>query len=300
MERNQKALFSIIIILLVAILVTTIIICDSKFDELENSFSSQISGFSSTVHSLNYQISNLENNLMQMLAKKESLITDYKLETDGPVDSTLNSKVTLTITPKNFSENTVVTFFADNYSVKMQRAGNTFKGTLTLPAYKYYDRISFTLEADGISSSETISENVEIAHNLYNIFLSKYDYNNCTLKDNKITLTGDIHYSFDTTQNIKSMKAFIKINGQKVWQEDMPLNTVGEQTYALNQTLNAGISDNISFHVYFTTDWGLIYTYRIFTLSFSGENLVGVAPDCILYSLSNESGVELYRDNSAA
>lgn len=221
-----KVVQSVAIVILAGLLLVSIF----QIRELNERIDEIYSKISNIEINTRNQIDSIYSNVDERLKEEASLFSFFTYE-NGKFDSTNNTaELKITLIPKELFDDMEIFTVVDGKKVAFERDGNTFVGTLTLNAFRYYEEhpVVNVKTAQG-----TKTELLEIyMENLYVNYLSRIEshsstISNFSIKDapsnhKELTLSGSVYAGISSNadkianEDFKSLYLVTTVNGEEV------------------------------------------------------------------------------------
>lgn len=267
----------------------------SRIGNLEN----QVNNLRMAVDNQNWQMNSLKTELANMLKEQASILDSCTLSYGTLNTGDMTIGVTLTATPKEYTEDTAAVFTLGGITAPMSRSGPSFSASLTISATQEYEgRVTFT---DGKTSrSESIGEPVSFkADSLYQI---KCGYSGeWTYKDDQLQYDGSVFAYFHSPagNQVTSARLVALLNDSEVWSAPIAEDRLQagvqdglEQEIKLNQSFPVNPGDKFILQVEFTDSLGLVYVHPVSSTAVSedGKKLAEsiIPEDCTVYDKSGK------------
>lgn len=228
---KKKTLYWIIALLVIYNLITLY-----RIDRLEKTVNDQFQQYQNVESRLMDEINQVYPHVDEMLKKQASILDSYDLVLGKLDPDKLTLPVTLTLTPKEYTDTMTVSLLLKDKSFDMQRNGSAF--SVTADAYIFDDfQPKINLRDNGITKTETIEG--------YNGLPSKYLLEifggfsgEASARSTYYKYHGDINIDIKASVDNKPVKASIitEVNGK----------VVGEKPAAPSETISLPVDERIS------------------------------------------------------
>nr|WP_312579529.1 hypothetical protein [Sedimentibacter sp.] len=256
----------IIIILLVLLNVFMLF----KLNSIENSIERQMQQNKIDLNNLENNINNIYSNVDAKLKKQASILDSY----DVKIGDELNSNdytvpVTLTITPKEYTDGLTATLQLNNKNISMQNKGTSFVGTVD--AYIFDDfQLKIVLEQNGIEKTESIEGYTNLQYkyllDIFGGFSGKESYSSGMYK-----YDGDINLNLGNAQNnnLKKVSLIKYLNGTVVNEQEVELSE--HVTIPVNDEIELNANDKFMLCVNVQDKHDLNYKYVVNIMEINSE-----------------------------
>ncbi len=256
----------IIIILLVLLNVFTLF----KLNSIETSIERQMHQNEIDLNNIENNINNIYSNIDAKLKKQASILDSY----DVKIGDELNSNdytvpVTLTITPKEYTDGLAATLQLNNKNISMQNKGTSFVGTVD--AYIFDDfQLKIVLEQNGIEKTESIEEYTKLQYkyllDIFGGFSGKESYSSGMYK-----YDGDINLNLGNAQNnnLKKVSIIKYLNGTVVNEQEVELSE--HVTIPVNDKIELNANDKFMLCVNVQDKYDLNYKYVVNIMEIDSE-----------------------------
>jgi|GEM_PF-2831808 len=214
---NHKTVIVLLSTILASIIILGVVVIslfNQNMSELKNTILNNEANLSSQMNNVNAQVKSMTYDIQTMLDKQDSLIAGYTISYSKPNAQTLKCDVSVTVTPKTYSEDTTADLYIGKNKVPMTRSGNAYSALLSV-SLADTSEASITFHQGGTSQSEILPELIDIGGRLRGSLLAELwvDYAGPDSFD------GGLYYSFrsDLDDEAISAKIIAEANGQEIW-----------------------------------------------------------------------------------
>lgn len=256
----------IIIIVLVLINVFTLF----KINSVENSIERRMQQNENSVTNLERNINSIYSNVDTKLKKQASILDSY----DVKIGDKLNSNnytvpVTLSITPKEYSDGLSAILQLNNKNIFMQKEGTSFVGTTDVYIFDDF-KLKVILEQNGVQKTESIEEYSQLRYkyllDIFGGFGGNASYSSGIYK-----YDGDINLNFGNPQNNSPKKiSLIKyLNGTVVSEQEVELSD--NMSIPVNDKIELNANDKFMLCANIQDKYGINYKYVVMLYEIDGE-----------------------------
>lgn len=262
---NKNIIYSIIIALVILNLLTLV-----RLNNLKNNTENQLQQQVFTVNSLRCEINNIYTNVDEKLKKQTSILDSHNVTLGELNPSNLTLPVTLSITPKEYSEGLTATLLLNDKCVPMKKEGTSF--AVSSDAYIFDDlHLKVALEQNGIKKIETIEEYYDLKGKyLLDIMggfkgttsyaSGQYQYNG------KVVLDFVLHQNSPAPEKIALIK---DVNGRIIDKQE-----IASSNHILvdaNGRIKLAAGDKFTFYAVVQDRYGLNYKYVLSAIEIDGK-----------------------------
>jgi hypothetical protein len=242
----------------------------SKLDRLKKDTENLYLQNQNTYENLRRNIDNIYANVDERLKKQMSILDSHEVKFGEFSPSDLTVPVTVTITPKDYSEGLTASVELKNKSFPMKKEGTTFAATIDYNIFEEL-KIKVALEDKEVKKIETIEE----FHDLRNKYLLDINANfngETSYHSNLYSVNGKINFSFNFAgENNKAEKISIvkEVNGNILDEKKVEDSNYKEVDFKENIKLTVG--DKLCVYANIEDSYGFRYKYAIMTLEPDSE-----------------------------
>lgn len=212
-NKTIIVLLSSILFSVIAVGVVLICICSANFSEIKDQLSRQEAMQYTNNSSLESSLSSTKADIQSMLDKQASLISDYKISYGKPDAASLKGDITLSVTPKEYSDGATAVFYLNDQSTVMTRKANTFIGTITVLMSKRYTA-SVTFSQNGTNKTETFPEDITYKDRFLGFLYVEMNQRS----NESTTFSGSLNYYFHSDFSKASSAKMVALeNGKEIW-----------------------------------------------------------------------------------
>ena len=226
------------------------------------------------------QIDSIYANVDNKLNKQASLFSNFSYE-DGKFHHENNTaELIIELMPKTVTDDMTLSVTMDGKDIPLKRTGNTFKGTITVDAFKYYEeKPVVNIKTAGEIKTQVLDDiyleylyqnhlGSLTAHSSLSFTYSKYAVNDS--KEKTVTFNGYVtsYYSNPklSTDNIKKAYIVTELNGKEVDKTDITTKMeLSEYEFCSNVSYSKSFkaTDNDVIEVYAVVEdsYGYIHKY---------------------------------------
>ncbi|MBP1926526.1 hypothetical protein J2Z76_002395 [Sedimentibacter acidaminivorans] len=282
-----------IIILLVLLNVFTLF----KLNNVKNSIERQMQQNEHEINNLENNINNIYTNVDAKLKKQASVLDSYDVQIRGELNpNNYTVPVTLTITPKEYSDELTATLQLNNKNIPMQKKGTSFKCTFDVYIFDDF-KLKIILEQNGIQKIESIEEYSKLQYkyllDIFGGFSGKESYSSGIYK-----FDGDISLNFGNSQNNSPIKASLGkyLNGTIVSEQEVELSD--HMDIPVNDSIELNANDKFMLCVNVQDKYGINYKYvvMLYEIDSKGKS-VNIRPEWSngsIIEISDKNGNILY------
>ncbi|MFA9381615.1 MAG: hypothetical protein ACERKO_11210 [Acetanaerobacterium sp.] len=256
---SEKAL---LIVLIVLVVVFGIYLSDQSARRIDD-VSNQVNNLSDTVNSQNQRISSLYSQIENLLNRQASIIDSYNISYGAINNDDMTYEVSLTVTPKEFKENTTASFTLGDLGGDMSRTGTAFSALINVPVKAQYHPI-VTFNEDGKSRSETLSDEISFQQNyVYQIkctFTGSISY-----QDKQMHYDGNILAFYMPPEGFtpESERILAIVNNTEIFTKDISLESQTEKKIEFNETFPVNNGDTLALFIEVSDNSGLTYRFPV-------------------------------------
>lgn len=248
----------IIVVVLVLINIFTLF----KINSVENSLERHMQQYDNDVNNVENNINNIYSNVDEKLKKQASILDSY----DVKIGDELNSNnytvpVTLTITPKEYSDGLIATLQLNSKKISMQKEGTSFVGITDVYIFDDF-QLKVILEQNGVKKTESIEEYSQLQYKylleIYGGFGGNESYSSGIYK-----YDGDINVNFENSQNNSPKKvSLVKyLNGTVVSEQEVEFTD--NMIIPVNDKLELNANDKFMLCANIQDKYGINYKYVV-------------------------------------
>lgn len=250
-----------------------------KLNTLENYIDNNIQQSHIIENNLRNEISNIYSNIDEKLKKQASIIDSYNVEFGSDLNTdNLTIPITVTITPKEYSEGLTSSLQINDKTVEMERKETTF---LVRTDVSVFDNIELkiVLNQNGVQKTETIEEVYDLKGKyLLEMFDGRFS-GSTSYSSGKYKYNGNINIDFNQFQegNPKKITIIKELNGKIIDEQNIDLK-IEKLEYGrspievpINEVLDVG--NGVKFIVYaeIVDKYDLTYKYNIINDEINSE-----------------------------
>ncbi len=278
----------VIIILLVLLNVFTLL----KLNSIENSVERSTQQNEREITNLENNINNIYSNVDAKLKKQASILDSYDVKIDDKLNpNNYTVPVTLTITPKEYSDKMTATLQLSNKNISMQKEGTSFVGTTDVYIFDDF-RLKVILAQNGVQKTETIEEYSQLQYKYLLEIAGNFTHNESYISS-IYKYDGDIDLYFGNSQNNSPKKvSLVKyLNGTSVSEQEVEL--LDHRIIPVNDSIELNANDKFMLCVNVQDKYGINYKYvvMLYEIDSKGKS-VNIRPEW-----SNGSIIEINDKN---
>lgn len=255
--KKQILYFFIMVILLVNIF--TLFRLNSFKNSVDNCFQQNQAAESNR----NNEINNIYSNVETMLKKQASILDNYNV-TFGTLDSNnFTVPITLSITPKEYSNGLTASFQINDKNITMKKNGASF--TAAADVYIFNDfQLKVILSRNGIQRIETLEEYCDL-QSKYLLNITGGFRGGSSYGSGKFQCDGEINLDFAGSEENRPEKVSIAkdVNGTIVYEQQIDLSD--HILLPVNEKIALRAGDKLTIYAHVQDKYGLNYKYIILT-----------------------------------
>lgn len=283
----------VIIILLVLLNVFTLL----KLNSIENSVERSTQQNEREITNLENNINNIYSNVDAKLKKQASILDSYDVKIDDKLNpNNYTVPVTLTITPKEYSDKMTATLQVSNKNISMQKEGTSFVGTTDVYIFDDF-QLKVILEQNGVQKTETIEEYSQLQYKYLLEIAGNFTHNESYISS-IYKYDGDIDLYFGNSQNNSPKKvSLVKyLNGTSVSEQEVEL--LDHMIIPVNDSIELNANDKFMLCVNVQDKYGINYKYvvMLYEIDSKGKS-VNIRPEWSngsIIEISDKNGNILY------
>ncbi|MFA9422603.1 MAG: hypothetical protein ACERLG_03435 [Sedimentibacter sp.] len=269
-----------------------------KLYNLENTMESRFQQNEMAHNNLQGEISNICINVDAKLKKQASILDNYNITFGDELNADdLTIPVTLSITPKIYSDGLTAYMLINNLKIPMQKNGTTFSAETQSSIFDNL-QLKVILKQDGIEKTESIEEYSDLQYkfllDLFGGFSGDYKYSS-----GKFQYKGEINLKFSGPQNNSPEKISIvkEMNGTII--DEQPVDISNDMTIIpVDGEVKMAANDRLIFYVNVQDKYGLNYKYIVlaYEIDSNGKSVKGTPEwtNGSIMEISDRSGNILY------
>jgi len=274
---NQKNVIVLLSIILASIIIVGIILVsvfNQNISELKNIILNNESALFGQIGNVGAQVSSMTDNIQTMLDKQESPIAGYQISYSNPNAQTLMCDVSVTVTPKEYSEDTTAALYIGENKVPMTRSGNAYVVSKTIPLTEVSEA-SVTFEQNGTNKTEILPEIIDGGGLLRSSLYTEL-YEDSVFLNEAVSMSGTLKVSFHPMpgEGVSSARLVALEKGKEIWSEDIADTVQTEQEILFNHKFSTANEEDILIYAEVVGTSG--FTYRSTLFSFADTNADGV------------------------
>jgi len=268
-----------------------------KINNLENSIDRRIQQYENSINNLEREINSIYSNVDTKLKKQASILDNYNIIFGEQLNSdNLTVPVTVSITPKEFSDNLTATLQLNNKNIEMEKKGTSFE--VSMGAYIFDDfLLKVVLEQNGIQKVETVEEYNDLQYK-YILDMHSGFSGNKSYSSGKLKYKGEINMNFGDFQynNPEKISIVKDINGAVIGEQEIAFSD--PLLITLDESIELGASDKFALYAHVEDKYGINYKYIIlaYEIDKNGEP-VRSSPEWTngsIIEISDKNGKVLY------
>ena len=272
---KKKLLYLNIILLLLLNLFTVL-----RLNKLEREINNNIQQISMIENNFGNQISNIYLNVDEKLKKQVSILDSYDVKFGSELNTdNLTVPITVTMTPKEYSDGLASSLQLNDKILEMQRDGTSFSVTTNASIFDDVN-LKIILNQNGVQKTETI------ANDEYQDLKGKYILEimnggfagQMSKNSGKYIYDGNINLHFNRFEenNPKSLTIIKKVNDKVIEEEKIDLSKVNLSyerpvEIPMKNTLDIGTGDKFVVYAEVVDKYDLTYKYIIINSEINGE-----------------------------
>jgi len=234
-----------------------------KLNNLENAMESRFQQNEIAQNNLQGEISNISINVDAKLKKQASILDNYNITFGDELNADdLTVPVTLSITPKLYSEGLTASMLINNEKIPMQKNGTAFNAETQSSIFDNL-QLKVILEQNGIEKIETIEEYSDLQ---YKFLLELYGgFNgNSKYSSSKFQYKGEINLNFSGPQNNSPEKISIvkEMNGTIIDEQQVDISN-DMTIIPIDEKVEMAANDKLTVYVHVQDKYGLNYKYSV-------------------------------------
>lgn len=270
---KKKILYLIIILLGLSNIFTSI-----RLNNLENSINNNMQQSYSIEDNLRNEISNIYSNLEEKLKKQGSIIDSYDVKFGSELNTdNLTIPITVTITPKEYSEELTSSLQLNDKIIEMQRNGTTFSVTASASIFDDL-KLKIILNENGIQKTETIEEDYDLKGKYILEIMNGGFVGSVSRSSGKYNYYGNINIHFNRFEedNPKSLTIVKEVNDKVIEEQKIDLKKVNLSyerpiEISMKDALDISIGDKFVVYAKVVDKYNLTYKYIIINSEINGE-----------------------------
>lgn len=251
--------------LIIAVLAIINIFTLYKLNTLENNIVSRIRNLENSQRDIAYEIDSIYSNVNAMLKKEASILDSYYIELGdlNPDDFTI--PVTVTITPKEYTDDLIAMLQLNDRSIQMQKDGTSFNVTGDTNVFDDVV-IKINLKQGDVLKTETLDEYYDLKSK-YLLDISGGYSGETSYKPNKYIYNGIIDLNFGCYENNSPVEFSIveEVNGKVV--NEVPVKEPVIESNSISIPINREVEIEPGSKVLIYTNvkdkYGLNYKYLV-------------------------------------
>lgn len=270
---EKKLLYAIMILLLITNLFNIF-----RLNNLENKINNNIQQSNMIEDNLRNEINSIYSNVDEKLKKQTSILDSYNVEfgNDLNVDN-LTIPITVTITPKEYSEGLASSLQLNDKIVEMERNKTTFSVTTDVSIFDTL-KLKIILNQSGVQKTETIEEEYDLKGKyLLDIITGGFE-GSVSNGSGKYSYNGNINISFNQFQenNPKKLTIIKEINGEIIDNEEIDLKDIkldydNPIKIPMEDVLEFNAGDRFNVYAIVVDKYDLTYKYNIINYEFNSD-----------------------------
>lgn len=230
-----------------------------KLNILKKNMENQFQQNELAINNIRNEINGIYSNVDAKLKKQASILDNHNLTLGELKPSSFTIPVTLSITPKEYSEGLTATLLLNDKSVLMKKEGTSF--VATSEAYIFDDLIiKVVLEQNGVKKTETIEEYYDLQKK-YLLEISGGYSGQSSYGSGKYESSGKINldFLFPPTNSIEKIKLIKDVNGATVDERDIA--TSNHVAIDVKDNIKFAFGDKLTVYAIVQDRYGLNYKY---------------------------------------
>lgn len=259
---KNKTLYLIIAALIIMNIVTL-----RKLNTLEKNMDHRIRILEHSQGDVKNIIDNIYSNVDSMLKKEASILDSYNIELGDLNPSDFTIPVTLTITPKEYTDDLTAILLLNDESIQMQKNGTSF--SVTADAYIFDDfKIGINLNQGDVIKTETLDEYYDLKSK-YLLDIRGGFSGNSSYNSNEYSYNGGIDLDFGYYEGNEPVEISIveEANGKVVNEVPVeePVMVHNSVTVPVNRKIELEPGSRVFIYANVKDKYGLIYKYLVFS-----------------------------------
>jgi hypothetical protein len=264
---NQKNVIVLLSIILASIIIVGIILVsvfNQNISELKNIILNNESALFGQIGNVGAQVSSMTDNIQTMLDKQESLIAGYQIAYSNPNAQTLKCDLSVTVTPKTYSEDTTADLNIGGNIVPMTRSGNAYVAKKSISLTEV-NEASVTFQQGDINETEILPEIIDGSGTLRSSLYTEH-YGDCVSWNDTFSMDGTLKVFFHpmSGEGVTTARLVALEKGKEIWSEDIADSVQTEQEIPFNHSFNTANEDDILIYTEVIGTSGIIYRRNIF------------------------------------
>lgn len=299
MKENQKNKMQIILLVVFAV---SLIISFFKIYDLSEQINQINENLTYRDQDIRNQIDSIYANVDNKLNQQASLFSNFTYENGKFYQENNTAELVIELVPKTVTDDMTLSVTMDGKEIPFKRTGNTFKGIITVDAFKYYEEkpVVNIRYADKTKTQALDDIYLEYlyqnhlgsltAHSTLSFTYSKYAVNDSNEKT--VTLDGFVtsYYSSPklSTDNIKKAYITTELNGKAVDKTDITAKMeLSEYEFCSNVSYSKSFKakDNDVLEVYAVIEdgYGYIHKYLVDHHTIKDNGADNFSPEELIY-----------------
>jgi len=253
--------------LIIAVLIIMNIFTLYKLNTLESNINYRIRNLENLQRDTAYGIDSIYSNVNAMLKKEASILDSYNIELGDLNPDDFTVPVTVTITPKEYTDDLIAILQLNDNNIQMQKDGTSF--TVTYDTYVFDDVvIKINLNQGDVIKTETLDEYYDFKSN-YLLNISGGYSGGASYSNNEYAYNGSIDLDFGYYDNNSPVEFSIveEVNGKVVNEVPVEEPAIEHNSILIpvNRKIELEPGSKVFIYANVKDKYGLCYKYLVFS-----------------------------------